>query len=313
VSRKLLYLVNPISGTRRKSRLRELITQKTEAAGIPFEIADTRRDCDYSDLPRKIAEDGISDVIVCGGDGSVSTVVAHLLDTDIAIGVIPMGSGNGLALAAGIPKNIPRALDIIFRGQSDRVDGLMINGVFSCMMCGLGADARIAHSFALQKKRGLQTYIRLSLQHYFRLSSYPFTIRIGEREISTDAFFLVIANSNQFGNHVTIAPKASLKDGLIDFVIVRKMNRAALPFALAKQIAGVNPPQPVKECAADRSILYLQAPAATIINRQEAPLHIDGEPRASAPVIEIRVLPGAFRLLQPGLRQQPPAAAAGTD
>ncbi len=299
MSRKLLYLVNPISGTKRKGTLRELITQKTTKAGLPFEIMDTRRDGNYADLSSRIREEGISDVIVCGGDGSVSTVVAHLLGNNVAIGIIPMGSGNGLALAAGIPYNIPGALDIVFQGYADAVDGLLINGVFSCMMCGLGSDAKIAHSFALQKKRGLYTYLRLSLLHYFRLSAYSFTIRIGERSIPADAFFVVIANSNQFGNHVTIAPKASLKDGLIDFVIVRKMNRAALPFALLKQIAGINAPQLLDDHTADRNILYLQAPAATIYNEQLAPLHIDGEPRPSAPVVDIRVLPKAFRLLQP--------------
>lgn len=299
MSRKLLYLINPISGTKGKSSLKELIVRKTQAAGIPFEIADTRRDGNYAGLPQQIREQGITDVIVCGGDGSVSSVAGHLLDTSVAIGIIPMGSGNGLALAAGIPYSAAGALDIVFSGYADRVDGLLINGVFSCMMCGLGSDAKIAHSFALQKRRGLKTYLRLSLLHYFRLSSYPFTIRIGEASISTEAFFVVIANSNQFGNHVTIAPKASLKDGLIDFVIVRKMNRAALPFALLRQIAGGNLPQPVQECAVDRSILYLQAPAATIYNETQAPLHIDGEPWPSEPVIEISVLPRAFRLLQP--------------
>lgn len=299
MNRKLLYLINPISGTKGKSSLKELITRKTAATGLAFKISDTRRDGDYSGLPSRIREQGITDVVVCGGDGSVSTVVGHLLNTPVRIGIIPMGSGNGLALAAGIPYNAAGALDIVFGGYAEPVDGMLVNGVFSCMMCGLGSDAKIAHSFALQKKRGLKTYLRLSLLHYFRLSSYPFTIRIGERSISTDAFFMVIANSNQFGNHVTIAPKASLTDGLIDFVIVRKMNRAALPFALLKQIAGGNLPQPMEECNPDRHILYLQAPSATIYNTHQAPLHVDGEPRLSAKVIEIDVLPGAFHLLQP--------------
>ncbi|MBO9571567.1 MAG: diacylglycerol kinase, partial [Chitinophagaceae bacterium] len=214
--RKLLYLINPISGVKKKPLLKASIEQKTKAAGIEFIIADTRADGDYSYLPGYISKNKITDIIICGGDGSVSTVTAYLLDTDVNVGIIPMGSGNGLALAAGIPNSTAKALDIIFKGRASYIDGFYINDKFSCMMCGIGSDAQVAHDFAVQKTRGLKTYLRLSALHYFKSRPFQFKLKTKERTIETDAFFIVIANSNQFGNNVTIAPKASLNDGLLD-------------------------------------------------------------------------------------------------
>jgi YegS/Rv2252/BmrU family lipid kinase len=298
MERKLVYLINPISGTKRKSDVRATIIKKTQALGFPFEIMDTRASGDYSDLPKKITDEKITDVIICGGDGSVSAVASALLKTDVAIGIIPMGSGNGLALAAGIPVSTSKALDVIFKGKSAYIDGFSINKKFSCMMCGMGSDAQVAHDFAVEKKRGLRTYLKLSALHYFKSRPFSFTIQTKDRTFDTKAFFLCVANSNQFGNHVTIAPKASLNDGLFDVVIVNKMSKLTLPFYLLHQIAGINSLQEINGYRKSKSITYFQTSEATIINNSDAPLHIDGEPEPLTKKIELRIIPNAFRLLQ---------------
>lgn len=154
MERKFLYLVNPISGTKKKAGLIRTIRGATERAGYQFEFMDTRADGDYTTLPQYVHNNLITDVIICGGDGSVSTIASYLLNTDVNIGIIPMGSGNGLAFAAGIPYSTTRALDIIFKGSSPFIDGFTINSKFSCMMCGVGNDAQVAHDFAAQKTRG---------------------------------------------------------------------------------------------------------------------------------------------------------------
>lgn len=297
--RKLLYLVNPISGTRKKPLLKAGIENRTAGAGLEFFIANTRADGDYSYLPAMVADEGITDIIICGGDGSVSTVTAHLLNTDVNVGIIPMGSGNGLALAAGITNSTDQALDIILKGHASYIDGFFINNKFSCMMCGIGSDAQVAHDFAMQKTRGLKTYLRLSALHYFKSKPYSFNLRADKKIIDTDAFFIVVANSNQFGNNVTIAPKASLNDGLLDIVIVNKMNKLILPFALLQQITGINTLKEIKSYNRSRSITYFQSAELTIINKSNAPIHIDGEPEPSAEIINIKIKPNAFRLLQP--------------
>lgn len=299
MERNLLYLLNPISGTKKKLTLKSTIEKLTKEKGFSFQIEPTRKDGDYSYLPDKINQEKITDVVICGGDGSVSTVTAYLLSTHVSIGIIPTGSGNGLALAAGIPYSTQRALDIVFKGHASYVDGFYINNRFSCMMCGVGNDAQVAHDFASAKVRGLKTYLRISAWRYIRSKAYSFTIRVKETEITVAAFFITIANSNQFGNNVTIAPKASLSDGLLDIIVVKRMNKLILPFALLYQIAGRNKVTEMSAYRNSRHIIYFQAKELVIINPDKAPLHIDGEPQPVAERIEIRVLPNAFRLLQP--------------
>lgn len=299
MTRKIIYLVNPISGTKEKSSLKDLIRRKTTEQNIPFEIQETSKAGDYHDLRKKIVQENFTDVITCGGDGTISTVAGALLDLDVRFGIIPLGSGNGLALTAKIPTSAVKALDVIFKGIASRIDGLYINDRFSCMLCGIGFDAQVAHDFAMSKRRGLQTYIRISAINFFKARTYRFAIESNEKSFESDAFFLSIANSNQFGNNFRIAPQASLRDGLLDIVIVKKMNKLMLPFSLLGQITGINALQQIDDHINRRNIIYFQTESLKIHNYQDAPLHIDGDPASSASVFSIRIQPKAFLLFQP--------------
>jgi diacylglycerol kinase family enzyme len=233
----------------------------------------------------------------------VNAVAAALRGSSVRVGIIPMGSGNGLAFAARIPRSPSRALEIIFAGQASHIDAFTINGQFSCMLCGIGFDARVAHEFARQPKRGLQTYIKVSLANFLSSGFYAFDIDLPGQDAAsgfrTEAFFISIANANQFGNNVTIAPRASLSDGLLDIVIVKKRNKLRMLFSVIGQVLGGFSLQPVPARSSTRGILYFQAPALNIGNSQGAPLHIDGDPKDTAPRFEIRILPKVFQLIQP--------------
>jgi YegS/Rv2252/BmrU family lipid kinase len=300
MQRKFIYFINPVSGTKSKEPLLRLIEKEHEKNNIPFEVLPTRKDANYSFLPSRINTENITDIIVCGGDGSVSQVAAYLLKTKVNIGIIPMGSGNGLALAAGIRRDHTKALEIIFKGHAALVDGFYINSRFSCMLCGLGFDAQVAHDFSRQSTRGLATYVKQTIKNFFTAPCYPFVIEINGQLIKTEAFFISIANSNQFGNNVTIAPKASLNDGLLDIVIVNKMNKLHTLFSLLKQIRmGKVKQEPGNSSTVHKGITYLQASKLLIRNPVMAPLHIDGDPAESSSKFVIEVIPEAFRLLQP--------------
>ena len=296
--RKIVYLINPISGVKTKSQLQDTISRETGQQRIDFEIVYTNAEGDYRFLAEKINNEGITDVVVCGGDGSVNTVAAALMGMDVNIGIVPMGSGNGLALTAKIPRKIPKALDIIFKGCSAYVDGCFINERFSCMLCGIGFDAKVAHEFAKQKRRGLKTYIKVTGANFFSAKPYLFDIHTNEKSFTTEAYFISIANSNQFGNNFTIAPHASLNDGLIDVVIVKKMSKLMLPFSVIGHVTGFTNAYD-EDDEEKGNIVYFQTAALTIINSQNAPLHIDGDPADTAEKFDIRVVPRAIRLIQP--------------
>lgn len=297
--KKFIFLVNPISGTVKKKGVIELIHAEAAARSLIYEIVSTRADGNYTEVKQKIIAEGITHVGIVGGDGTVNTVVNGLRDVPVKFGIVPMGSGNGLALAAGISKVPAVALKLVMEGKSKAVDGFMINGEFSCMLSGLGFDAQVAHDFANKASRGLMTYTRQTLVNYFTAGTYPFEIAVDKFTFSTDAFFISIANSNQFGNKVTIAPQASLSDGLLDVVIVQKMNKALLPFAILSQLRGANKTQVLAAEALQKSIVYFQTSSLKIRNWKKAPLHIDGEPKQTADVFDVQVIRNCFKLIQP--------------
>ena len=299
MQRNFIYFINPISGTKNKNALLKLIEQRTNEQQIPFQVMHTNAAGDYVFLKEKIRKENITDIIVCGGDGTINQVVAALLNEDINIGIIPMGSGNGLALTAGISRNASKAMDIIFKGNASYIDGFKINNHFSCMLCGLGFDAKVAHEFAAHPSRGLLTYIKLSINNFFTAKTYPFSIELNNTIIKTNAFFISIANSNQFGNNFTIAPRASLSDGLLDIVIVNKMNKIKLVYAILKQIMLGRVQQVAEKKIKDTGIRYFQVKNLVIQNPSKAPLHIDGDPVVTDTLFKISIIEKAFRLLQP--------------
>lgn len=297
--RRIVFLINPISGVSNKELLRNLITTRCTQEGLQFEIEPTLLSGDYSKLKARVMHGEVTDVVVCGGDGTVSQVAGQLYGTSVNIGILPVGSGNGLAFAAGIPGNLSKALDIIMRGQARDTDGFLVNDHFSCMLCGMGFDASVAHDFASQKKRGLVTYLKLTMSNYLRARTWPFVISDGKSTVETHAYFISIANSNQFGNNVRIAPRASLSDGLLDIIVVHKMSKARMAVMIARQIffgkiSRLDDSRFHKDC-----IHYFQTEKLTIENPGLAPFHADGEPMVSELTYRVSVIKNAFRLIQP--------------
>ncbi len=311
--RHFIYIINPISGAHayRSARtpIEQVIAQKTKAAGIQFDIFPSVAGGDYDFLHPLIKEKKVSDVVIAGGDGTVSRVVKSLMGLDLNFGIIPCGSGNGLAYTVKIPPDPEKALNIIFRGNSSLIDGFTINDPkqtratsepeFACMLAGLGFDAKVAYDFAQQPGRGLSTYVRQVVKNFFSARTYAFELQIGGKALQTEAYFISVANSNQFGNNFTIAPKASLSDGLLDIVIVTKQNKLSLLLQTFKQIRGGNRLQPVTLIEDKKGVIYFQTDLLTIMNISSAPLHIDGDPAETPEKLIIEIKKKCFRLIQP--------------
>ena len=304
MDRKLLFLVNPISGTRTKEKLIAFISEKLHAVNISFDIDYTNATGNYTLLKEKVIAERFTDIIIVGGDGSVNQIVQAFAELRLRFGILPVGSGNGLARAAGIPTKIKRALQVIIEGNTMPVDAFTINDRFSCMLSGLGFDAQVAHNFARKAKRGLFNYTKESLLHFFKAQPYGFEIKLPEFSFFTDAFLISIANSNQFGNNVTIAPQAKLNDGLLDVIVVQKMHKVKLPYAVLKQLSGNNKMQQLVEDMEHKNIIYFQTPSLEISNLKLAPLHIDGEAVPTAQHLWVKVLPNYFTLFVPASRKK---------
>lgn len=297
--RHIIYIINPISGTRTKKDLQQLIEKKTTEKNIPFLVFPSVASGDYSFLHSVIREQNITDVIIAGGDGTVSQVVSSLMDCDVNFGIIPCGSGNGLAYAAKIPKDPAKALEVVFHGNPAAIDGFYINKQFASMLCGLGFDAKVAHDFAQQPKRGLTTYVKQVVKNFFAAKTYSFELTVNNKVFIADAYFISIANSNQFGNNFTIAPKASLIDGLLDIVIVTNQSKLSVLLQTVKQIRGKNKLETEGIEEKKKGVIYFQTDKLSVRNLSEAPLHIDGDPAETPVELNIEIKKKCFRLIQP--------------
>lgn len=296
MQRRILFLLNPKAGVKQKISLPDLIQQRCADAGIDFVMDHTRADGDYSLLKEKILTEKISDVVIAGGDGTISAVTAKLRELPVQFGIIPRGSGNGLAFAARIPKDPNKALDIILKGTANPVDAFLINDHFSCMLSGLGFDAQVAHDFDGQTKRGFWKYAELTLKNVTGIKPYAFHLKSKEVDLSMKAYFISIANSNQFGNQFTIAPKASLQDGKLDIVAVEKNNLLSV---LAKVLWHINYGTFTKDFKKHYGITYFQTTELVIENPELAPFHIDGDGKQTSKQFTVSVIPKAYSLLMP--------------
>lgn len=296
MKRSFVILYNPISGTKGKKMLLHWLAEQMKSSGYEFAIYQTDPDGQYDYLIKTIKEDRYTDVIIIGGDGTVNDVVGPLRGLDLRFGIIPMGSGNGLALCAGISKRKEQALDVILNGKAEWIDGFSINNKFACMLCGIGMDADIAHRFAKNKKRGLSTYVKESILQFFRAIPYRFTIESPEYGISLQAMFISVANSNQFGNHFTIAPQASLQDGKLDVVVIKKMSKLKLLWKVGQQVLFGKVQNDISD---KEKVLYFQTTQVTLHNPQNARIHIDGDVVPTVDHLVFEILPKAYRLMVP--------------
>lgn len=299
MSRKILFFINPISGTKSKLQLEKKIIKKCEEKNTAFEILFTSADSDYNFLKDKIEKDFITDIVICGGDGSISPIISFILNIEINIGIIPLGSGNGLARTAGIPKSIDKAFEIIFNGKASFVDAFLINNRLSCHVSGVGFDAQVAYEFSKQKTRGLSSYTNQALKNFLTAKTYSFSVEADNTQFNVEAFLICIANSNQFGNNFKIAPQASLCDGLLDLVIVKKTNKLQMVLSFVAQILSGKIRNIESKNFHQKNILYFQTRKIKIRNPDLAPLHIDGDPVQTFKEFSIEILPLAYRLIQP--------------
>jgi YegS/Rv2252/BmrU family lipid kinase len=294
--RRFIFLLNPRAGVQKGKPLQQLISERCATAAVPYSIEHSRADADYSSLRQKIITESVTDVVIAGGDGTISTIIAAFRDLPVNIGIIPRGSGNGLAFAVGIPKDPNKALDIIFKGTAQPVDAFLINSHFSCMLSGIGFDAQVAHDFDRQEKRGFWKYAQLTLKNLAGIKTYAFNLKAKEVDLNLDAYFISIANSNQFGNQFTIAPKASLQDGMLDIVAVEKTNLFLL---LLRVLWHIRFGTFTNDFGKRKGITYFQTDHLFIENKEAAPFHIDGDGKQTATKFEVQIIPAAYSLLMP--------------
>lgn len=220
--RHLVFIVNPKSGVERQKAIQAAIDSHLDKSKYSYEIILTQFAKHGTTLAKEAARNGAWAVIAVGGDGSVNDVVQGLEGTGCRLGIIPKGSGNGMARSLGISLDVNEAVKIINRGDVLDIDLAYANGTPFISNAGVAFDALISKKFAKSKKRGLFMYSWLVTKHMWLYKSWNWKINIDGREMDEKAFMVIVANGQQFGYNFKIAPMASFTDGFLDLVIVRR-------------------------------------------------------------------------------------------
>lgn len=226
---KVLFIMNPISGTTSKDGIAPLIDKYIDSSKFDCQIRVTEYAGHAEQLARQAVADGVDVCVAVGGDGTVNEVGRAIVHSHAALGIIPCGSGNGLARHLMIPINIRKALEIINLCQIRPLDYGVINGYPFFCTCGMGFDACVSHKFAEAGKRGPITYVQKVLEEGLKYQPETYEICDENGTATYKAFLVSCANASQYGNNCYIAPQASMSDGLMDVIIMEPFDLLEAP------------------------------------------------------------------------------------
>lgn len=232
---KILYIINPVSGKKKGKEIGALAEVKSRLTGTILEFRYT----EYPGHAIRLAKDTDADIVVAvGGDGTVNEVASGIVGTNKALGIIPTGSGNGLALHLGISRDVKKALKQLAREEYREIDCGSINGHPFFCSCGVGLDAEVSAAFASSEKRGLGTYIREALRIWKNYTPKHYHLLLDETEVELDAVLITVGNANQWGNNAYICPQANIGDGLLDVTILKPFRTIAAPGLIIRLMTG---------------------------------------------------------------------------
>jgi len=229
MKRHVLFIMNPISGTGSKAGIPDIIEAHLDRERFDYDIKVTEYANHAAELARQAVSDRVDVVVAVGGDGTVNEVARSLVHTQTALGIIPCGSGNGLARHLMLPMNIRKAIDIINICEIHDLDYGIINGHPFFCTCGMGFDAFVSMKFAEAGKRGPITYVQKVLEEGVKYQPETYDIQDGNGSIEYKAFLISCANASQYGNNAYIAPQASMSDGLMDVIIMEPFDFIEAP------------------------------------------------------------------------------------
>ena len=289
--RKILVVINPISGTSNKEFMPETIARCINPDKFDVVVRFTQHASHATLLTEEAIKEGFYGVIAVGGDGTINEVAAALRDSSTALGIIPCGSGNGLARHLGIPMNVEKALEIINLDNIEALDYCTANDRPFFCTCGVGFDAHVSQKFAEAKKRGPLSYIQKTLVEYLKYRCKTYSIEMNDRVVTEKAFVIACGNASQYGNNAFITPRASMHDGLIDVTVIH-------PFTpLDTAVLGVL--LFTRHIDQDTNINTFRTSELTIHRPKPDVMHIDGEPIMMDADIHIKCHKAGIKIFLP--------------
>lgn len=278
----MLCIVNPVSGNRSKTRIAAMLRE----AGL--DVAFT----EYAGHAEVLARETDADVVVAvGGDGTVNEVARGLIGSGKTLGIIPCGSGDGLALSLNISRNPGKAIETLLAGHAVSLDAAYVNGRPFFSVFGVGFDASVSKMFAESGSRGLGNYVFQAMKLWHGFVPERYSLEIDGTPVSCEAVLITVGNSNQWGNGAKVTPLASLSDGMLDVTVLDMFPSVELPSLAAKLMTG--------RCYHSRRVHRLTGKHIVIRRQAAGPAHFDGEYFDAPDTLDIAVSPSALRVIAP--------------
>lgn len=282
-------MINPKSGVQNKSVLPKLIGSVLDKQKYDFAIKKTEYRGHATELAAEAAEQQVDAVVAVGGDGTVNEVGRALVGTNTALGILPFGSGNGLARHLGIPLNTRNAIEFINKAVSVSVDYGKINGFPFFCTCGIGFDAFVSNSFANSKRRGMFGYMNNTLMDFIKYESEVYEVETEWSRKKYKAFLIACGNAAQYGNNAYIAPKASMRDGVLSVTVLQPFTVVDIPMILGQLFS--------RNLCDNNRIKTFDTRWIKIQRKERGVVHFDGEPVVMDADLFIEIVPSGLNVL----------------
>lgn len=288
--KKVLFIINKYSGTGYQPKLEGRILDVGTKQDAECTLEFTQGRGHATELAMQGIERKFDWIVAVGGDGTINEVARGMLHSNVPMGIIPRGSGNGLARHLHIPISITKAVESLFKSQPLQMDTFTVNNRLSLNVSGIGFDGHIANQFDKNGKRGLAGYAKITVREYIQFKEFEASVTTPEKEFSRNAFIIAIANSSQYGNNARIAPQASVCDQKLHVSFLHKVPPYRLDFMYALFRGKVDQSAYCSMVETDSLMVKTNHPVA---------YHIDGEPCGVDSLFTIKLLPASIRILVP--------------
>jgi YegS/Rv2252/BmrU family lipid kinase len=290
-SKKVFFIINRFSGTGYQDSIEGRIIDECASLNYGCTIEYTQSRGHATELAQQAVAEKFDIVFAVGGDGTVNEVAKGLVGSNVAMGILPKGSGNGLARHLGIPMKFASALKLMTSTRVINMDTMSINGKLSVNVSGIGFDGHVAGMFGTNGKRGLAGYTKLVLKEFVSYKEVEGKVVVDGTSYDTNSFIIALANSSQFGNNARVAPLASVCDELIDVCLIRKIPMHRVIGFATHMFTGT----------LDRSSLVQirKGKKITIEFPKPVAFHIDGEPQEPTAKFDVHVEAGRLRMIVP--------------
>lgn len=292
----ILFVLNPKSGTGKKRQIPHIIADNIDINRYNYEICYTKYKGHAKEIAAEAAKRGVDVVVAVGGDGTVNEVGCGLINTDTAMGILPCGSGNGLARHLGIPTDLRKAVKILNECVVHRLDYGVINDFPFFCTCGMGFDAFISMQFAKSGRRGPVTYAEKILKEWLNYKPQTYIITDENNKEKREALLVSCANASQYGNNAYIAPSASMQDGVMDVVIMEPFDMLDAP-SIGLDMFN-------KTLDRNSKVKTFRTSSITIEREHEGVVHYDGEPVIMGKEINISIVKAGINIVVNGLVEE---------